>query len=71
MLANWDTRPDWSNPVRLGVLQGDCNWDTLDIAGDWRPPDLFLCLVDCGVLGPLANDWVLPGVEGPRPNSIL
>ena len=46
VLANWDTRPDWSKPVRLGVLQGDWSWDTLDMAGDWRPPDLFLCLVD-------------------------
>ena len=43
------------------------------MAGDCKPPDLFLCLEDCGVLGvgPLANDCVVLGVEGPRPNSIL
>ena len=47
VLANWETKPDLSKPVvLLGVLHGDCSWDTLDMAGDCRPPDLCLCLVD-------------------------
>ena len=51
-------------------------------AGDWLtrarpagdmdtcPPDLFLCLVDWGVLGPRTASPPLLGVPGPRPNSI-